>query len=398
MDTYLIKLTPVERFFFGSDITFGKDNENYFIKSLYFPQQTTLLGTLRYYLLKQNNLLDNNGKVTNKNKEYELIGESGFNANHYSDFKAIKKLSPVFIMGPDGEYFAQSREYGLQWREDEITGDKQQILFPLKLRKLNGASSFSNNTIHFFEGFNAKTEIPDLLVNARNGQMRYFDYNSELKDSPMNGIFIPNTQVGIRLPKKEKYKKNNEKDNNEKGYYKQTGYTLLQNYCFAFYAEMDLKSNDIFDNGFVKMGADQSWFRVEVEELKGKDNKVEENFVEKDSSLVNNIYRGINDNRKKVVLLSDCFLDNSICNNEEIISFASISTVPFRYLETVDSSVKKGFPLAGADLKLMKIMTYRTLLKKGSVLYVDTAEQKKVLIKKITSNKAFRQIGYNYAI
>jgi CRISPR-associated protein Cmr3 len=63
MAKYLIKLYPIDRYFFGSDVTFGADNSNYFVRSVYFPQQTTLLGMLRYYLLLQNNMLDDKGKV-----------------------------------------------------------------------------------------------------------------------------------------------------------------------------------------------------------------------------------------------------------------------------------------------------------------------------------------------
>ncbi len=56
---YLIKLTPVDQFFFGGNITFGenKATQNYLVRSEKYPQQTTLLGMLRYQLLKTNSLL-----------------------------------------------------------------------------------------------------------------------------------------------------------------------------------------------------------------------------------------------------------------------------------------------------------------------------------------------------
>ncbi|MEI6139080.1 MAG: type III-B CRISPR module-associated Cmr3 family protein [Mariniphaga sp.] len=400
MDTYLIKLFPIDRFYFGNDVTFGPDNTNYFVRSVHFPQQTTLLGMLRYYLLQQNNLLDEKGKVNSTPTlvPENLIGNSGFDATPKLEFGIIKKLSPVFISGPDGEYFVQSREFGLQWQEDELNGDKRQELVPLKVRKGHGKNSFSEHDIHYFEGFNAKTEIPDLLVNARTGQMRFFEYKEELKDNPMNGIFIPNEQVGIRLQKKQQ-----EKSANEKGFYKQIGYTLLTDYSFAFYAEMNVESDPKFDDGFVRMGADQSWFRLSKSTAKGTDQSILKNFTidMKKKSLVNNLFNKVNDFDKKVVLLSDCYLTKDEYDN---CPFASVSTVPFRFIKITTKEGKnteekrKIFSLKGAGLKLIKSEEYITLLKKGSVLYVNSKEEKEELIKNLTLNQAFYQIGYNYAI
>lgn len=52
MATYLIKLTPLDKFFFGQKKTFGDDNVNYVVYSSFFPQQTALLGLLRYQVLQ----------------------------------------------------------------------------------------------------------------------------------------------------------------------------------------------------------------------------------------------------------------------------------------------------------------------------------------------------------
>ena len=61
MSNYLITLTPTGRFFFGGDMTFkvGRKDKNefneqfssYIIKSAMFPQQTSLLGMLRFLIL-----------------------------------------------------------------------------------------------------------------------------------------------------------------------------------------------------------------------------------------------------------------------------------------------------------------------------------------------------------
>ena len=51
--TYKITLTPVEGYFFGGETTFGEGQaKNYFAKSNLLPQETALLGMLRYQILK----------------------------------------------------------------------------------------------------------------------------------------------------------------------------------------------------------------------------------------------------------------------------------------------------------------------------------------------------------
>ncbi|MFK1829260.1 type III-B CRISPR module-associated Cmr3 family protein [Bacteroides fragilis] len=55
---YLITLTPMDWFFFGGERTLddGK-SADYISHSNKFPQQSALLGMIRYQLLKQHNLL-----------------------------------------------------------------------------------------------------------------------------------------------------------------------------------------------------------------------------------------------------------------------------------------------------------------------------------------------------
>lgn len=400
MSNYLIKLYPIDRYYFGGEATFGMyKNENCFVRSNYFPQQTTLVGMLRYYLLNQNQLLNERGRVLNKRKADILIGPLGFNAQSHTEinFGILKKLSPVFITGPDGEYFVQSREYGFQLQEDEVSGEIKKELIPLKLNKHKGKVNKSEHAIHYFEGFNSKTEIPNLLVNVRTGQMRHFEFTDELKNDSMNGVFIPDEQVGIRIPKNKQ-----ERNNNEDGFYKQIGYRMLPGFGFAFYAEVDKGTEDNFDSGLVRMGADQTWFQIEIKPTIDTDQSILNNFSKHNSSLVNNIFLDINDFKKKVVLLSDCYIEKSIY---DMCPFASASTIPFRYLEVTtetenDSSdkKKKTFKLRGAGLDLTKSEKFRNLIKKGSVLYVNSELEKLKIIEDLKLNKAFYQIGYNYAI
>lgn len=391
MSTYLIKLTPIERFYFGSDITFGRDNENSLVRSAYFPQQTTILGMLRYYLLQENELMDSKGIVINQNKADELIGTTGFDPQKSRSYGVINKLSPVFISGPDGEYFAQSREYGIDWLEDEVSKERMQSIRHLTVKKIKGVCSFSQSSIHHFESYSSKTEIPTLLVNARNNRMRFLDYGVELNNQVLKGIFITDQQIGIKLPEK------GNKRTPEKGYFKQTGFRMPSGFSFAFYADLNLKQGTSFESGLVKMGADNSMFNIEIIPKHHGNDTIDYLFSREADSLVNPLFKNANDYRKKVVLLSDCFLP---CDAYKKSVFASVEHTTFKYLEIITDKNDEAdyYKISGGKIQLKKTAEFRTLLRKGSVLYVENESKKEELINTINQAKAFRQIGYNYAI
>ena len=56
MKVFKVTLEPKDWFFFGGSSTFDNGTKtSYIAHSLLFPQQTALLGMIRYQLLKQNN-------------------------------------------------------------------------------------------------------------------------------------------------------------------------------------------------------------------------------------------------------------------------------------------------------------------------------------------------------
>jgi CRISPR-associated protein Cmr3 len=385
MSTYLIKLYPLERFYFGSDETFGDDNRNYFVRSMYFPQQTTLLGALRYALLKVENLMDDKGYVSDSGAASTAIGASGFaKDDDYRKYGKINNISPVFLTGPDGEYFVQTREYGFQWFEDAINGKKESRLVPLRVKKEPGSTSFSPDATidgcFYFGNINSKTEIPDLLVNVRNKSMKYFNYNPSLSGDPINGLFVMHQQIGIKLEAKVK------------GFYKQVGYTLLPGYAFAFFA--DINSKDLGKKPLlIRMGADQSWFRMEFEK---------DLLIDNIDELTKGLFDDINSHIPKLTLISDCFVQPAEYRKAVMISG---TTIPLRYFETItlkeaemlkDIGKKEVFVNRNAKFGLSKSNEYATLLKRGSVLFFDDEKSRNEVASSISTKNSFYQIGYNY--
>lgn len=341
---YLVKLTPHDKFFFGGERTFGENNQaNYFVVSNYFPQQTGILGLIRHQLLLQcdDETIFKDNKIVNATNAGKLIGPHSFTIGNGFDFKAIESISPVFICDSnttdknEAFYFPANKEY--QWYE-----------------KLNDACE--KETVNKFlqielkphpllKGYDAKFDLPDLLMNKSGKRIRYTD------------VFIKHQQVGIR--------KQYEGGTDEKAYYIQTFFKLNKNYSFAFVVELD-ESTKFSSRDIVVFGGEQQAFKMEVNPFNGKFKELIPNYEKSDNS-------------DKVVLVSDAYVKDDIMS---VCDFAITETVDFRFLVT-SNDTKNYYS------KPTKSYKYN-LYKKGSVFYGDTGKIVNKLVKEL-----FEKIGYN---
>ena len=111
MSKYLVTLTPIGKFFFGGDMRFGINGEkeefsSYIIESLKMPQQTSLLGMMRFLLLSNSSLFDIDGNViTGEDGNVKnLIGAGSFAVTgdgKSNTFGKIKSLGPCFVYNKD---------------------------------------------------------------------------------------------------------------------------------------------------------------------------------------------------------------------------------------------------------------------------------------------------------
>ena len=72
---YRVKLTPMEPYTFGTDQNFAYPGENYgkptyIADTVYFPEQTTLLGMLKYEILKAKSNDRTSGFVLKNKQDY----------------------------------------------------------------------------------------------------------------------------------------------------------------------------------------------------------------------------------------------------------------------------------------------------------------------------------------
>ena len=352
---YLVKLFPHDKFFFGGENTFGDGHQaNYLVKSNYFPQQTGVLGFVRHQLLLQSNNdeIFKDSKIQNANKAKALIGPRGFIINGQSDYGAIKKLSPVFIVNGETFYLPGNKEYQIYTKIEKDCSEKKVDRF-LEIEK--------NNDNFLLKGYNPKFPIPDLMMDKTCDQRLFY-----------KEIFIEHKQVGIR--------KNYEGGTDNDAYYVQTFYKFHKGFGFAFIVELEdsvsvngtnIKVN--FDSqDIVVFGGEQQAFKMVVEEF-GSD------FDE----IIPDYHPSKNMN--KIVLVSDAYVNDDIT---EKCAFAITEVGDFRFI-TFDTD-----PSINYYQKPAKSSKYN-LYKKGSVFYYENDVQKKELLQAL-NNENFRNIGYNH--
>ncbi len=345
---YLLKLTPHDTFFFGGENTFGEDNlVHYFVKSNYFPQQTGVLGFVRYQLLAQcqdENTFKNN-RIQNKELASELIGSKSFRLNGEFDFKSIHSISPVFICDSNAEgieddyYFPANKEY--QYNEKEKEFEFLEIAL---------------GTATELKEYDPKYGLKDLMINKNNKLLKY------------DQIFEEHKQVGIR----KKY----EGGSNDKSYHLQSFYKFKKNYCFAVIVELsdDVNVNVNFKSqSIVTFGGEQKSFRMDVSQFISKDGKkmaFEDLIPDYKKSIAS----------EKVVLVSDAYVNEEIL---DVCKFAITETVDFRFIKSNTEEKSNYYKKPDKSNKY-------NLYKKGSVFYGNHEEIEEKLF-----NEQLQYLGYN---
>ncbi len=340
MSKYIIKFRPVETYFFGGETTFGDDREeqNYFVSSNYYPQQTTLLGMLRFELLKYHKLLPLH---KHKTEAKIRIGENSFSINSKKKsfdnikFGDIKNISPLFMTNNNKHYYFGNEHADLQLEYEQ------------------GKSNTGTKTdkIPFLPKYDAKKYYPDILISNEKDIKKY------------NDIFIKQIQVGISKPER------NNDETEENAFYRQTLYRLENNWEFAFVAELQntdfgLENNRDKYSNIIAMGGEHSQFYMTIK-------KIDKSY--------NNIF-GINaiENSQKAILMSDANVENSVYKH---CNFAITQTQNFRFLTFNNDSY------ARIPTKSVKY----NLLKRGSVFFVNN----KTEFEKHFNNNNLTNIGLN---
>jgi CRISPR-associated protein Cmr3 len=334
MSKIILKITPVDYYFFGAENINGITKEaNYFQKSNKLPQQTTILGALRYALLlnaKSNVFLNN--KIIDKEKASALIGEKSFDLSETEfSFGSIMSISPVFL----------------------IHNNERFIPCPI----INETHSFELIAhLPFIKEYNAKDEYGKKYSNGK-------EYIEEDK------IFKPLILVQNKKDKKTK----------EDAFFKTQYYTLKEDWAFGI--EIELSDEELLPVNFtMKMGGENRLFTFEKIKLEISDKLLD--------TYISQTYHAI-------TLISDAYIE---LYDAKDVEFAIINTIPFRHLQSTVKETKKYTHRSKKDDDFaLKESKLTELIEKGSIFYFKDETSSKKIVDKLKINY-LQKCGLNHYI
>jgi hypothetical protein len=245
---YRFILTPLDRIFFGGEKTPFEQDE-YFLHSRYFPQQTGLLGMVRYFILQKSGLLNGN-----KVKWDALIGPASFSGDPNQGFGLIERLSPLSIFSQDEKDWYFMRDTRNLHLEDA----------PSHVRVALGETPGYRDNIGYLRGYNPKanSQLAEVLSDLQGHIIPVLAQTPVLNRTPSGqypGVFFQDVKPGIT--------KNYAGDPKEDGYFKLMYYKMAPGYSYSFKAQIKESPDGIPWEGssFIRMGGDSSFYRLEVQ-------------------------------------------------------------------------------------------------------------------------------------
>lgn len=354
---YLVRLTPIDVYFFGGEVTFGDGNtQNYLVKSNLLPQQSAVLGLMRYELLRQNDLLFEKGKSIEEEDKYKiktLIGTKGFDPTQEAkSYGIIKRISPIFIEKQGQFYTRMPLDAGIKVKLGKDTDTELKAYY-------NGSDNCK--PLPIFEEYNYKEYK----------NYRYWcskDINN-IKDE--SKIFIETEQIGINKNKKDD------------AFFKQTLIKLSDGFNFAFTVDIEGKLNT--ESAIVPWGGNQSRFKIEITEC-NESNLEGSDFCEYFKPLAN---------ENRILLLGDAIIPDA---TRDKIDFIWGNCIENRYIV---SKVADGHSWG----KPTKTEELYHLQSRGSVIYHNAKENNSTdsiknleEIKNELNNQSYQAIGLNIFI
>ncbi len=352
--TYLVEITPIGSYFFGGENTFNSVDKstndgqirNYLVRSRMFPQQTTVLGLLRYVFLVKEGIL---GGTPEEKKS--LIGTTGFMGDEpgaSTQWGKISRISSLFLLNGNKKFVVAGQDH--QFYTDR---NHESPVCLAKSDNDNITFSFSRTANSFYTNLDPKHYASIL----------WKEVSEDHWLSPED-VFVESFQVGIT----KSFSGNVEDDS----YYKQFFYKLKKGFSFGCYL-----TTSYFNAGeqpgavIVPFGADQSLFRISFKEEK------ELLFGEGD----------IPAGKVKVTLLSDAYCRPEIL---EEVNLAITNTVDFRFIKT-NVHTRRYYNISSKADDMQKSSKIN-LLERGSVLITDRPQP---IIDELKSYQVYRNAGFN---
>jgi CRISPR-associated protein Cmr3 len=378
MSKYLITLKPTGKFFFGSEMTFQVGNDekdpfnkqfaSYIIESSKFPQQTSLLGMLRFLLLRKSNFFDlKNNRIKNPNDSnlVNLIGKSSFAIGNTDGYGKIREIYPCFLMRGKEKVILLPKDCG-----SEDKGGIKKIVLCDKTYHYNKRTIGIEKILRYPKKGESKKEKEKYWI-AKDGLNTWYWDGKELLE--VKDIYIEDQRIGIN----RNIKTGKTQDN---ALFKQVNYRLADGFYFAFYAEIDGINFSQYKDEIVSIGADNSLFKIDIE---GPVSNAETSMV-----IPSKYQPKLEGAYGKIVLISPSYIPDNVLENA---CFSITETIPFKFMQTTIET--KDYSRLGREINHSnRYELYQT----GSVFYFRTEKEMEDFKTGVEKRTDFRQIGYNY--
>ncbi|MGN1168296.1 MAG: type III-B CRISPR module-associated Cmr3 family protein [Lachnospiraceae bacterium] len=267
MKYYRVDFKPLEKYTLGNEkgtvySENGKISRNsYYISSNLFPDQTTILGALRYVVLRENGLLNTDYSYGGKKNEVsDMIGNRSFCflSDAVQNFGKIRSISPVFLWDGTEIYI-----------RNPFCNTAKASYVPMEMR---GPILTSKGEIHLPVDSEAGYK-------AKNGYAQgYISLSMKVRDDIFHKTVIVGNQIANDGGKAV-----------EDGFYKREVVDMDDDFCFSVYLKAD---DDIFSKSdiapsIVYLGQKGAAFSISFTETTEEDSnlekKVEEAFRNSDA-------------------------------------------------------------------------------------------------------------------
>lgn len=367
----LIEIEPLNRFFFGGPEAFADDN--HFVQSEYFPQNTQVLGALRRYILEDNELLKarKNGLYVRQKKDDDnprgdvkralrLVGEAGMQGclfERCDDLGSIDRISPMFILRYDGDKKRPEPIDALfpipldckTLFQDEKNKKDPKSLRPYRMANIAGE----------FLPIDYDVKAPtDARLGGKDFWLGYCDHLEVPIDSTWtyDAIYAFHTQTGIALKDRRVI---------DGKFYRKNDFSLKSGYRFGLFLEHDETLN-LPEKGYIQIGAESVLFRIGAIEVPDRleTHPVIDAWINPSTARA-----------KKFVAVGESFVPHTHAKN---IRFAFTP-----WFKTEKRLLKRNHRYAGKD-------EGSSLAPRGSVFYYDKEDGPP------KAPGAYSKIGYNF--
>ncbi|MDR1582878.1 MAG: hypothetical protein LBS55_06400 [Prevotellaceae bacterium] len=369
-----VRLIPLEHYFFGDENLNTDGTEKYYQHSLQLPQQTTVLGAMRFLLLQtaDKNIFDEN-KIQNKTEAGKLIGKNSFDRS-VTQYGKINAISEVLLWHEKNGFYLPM----LAWKKYDIKEGKEEE----KGVDIEIETKGENNKC-FFDTNQEKNSISLPNYKAKHGINQYWIGQD---GKPFEGDIFKEYHHSGNFKNK-----NNKVEDDEDAYFKMC-YCRL-NSVFSFVFDMNISDESVIDT-LVKekriayVGGERSKFICEIERLNDSNPKRITDDIYKKAYTP---YCDTSSKYTKVILTSDAYTEGNPYENT-LLAVSQIKK--FRFMQSYTDKTD-AYNNRVQDNKIkrngLKQSQLFNLLRRGSVFYFD----KNADINGFLKNPPFETIGYN---